>query len=220
MAVLARGLDYSHARPDPACIKRNGYDFVMRYVWTSYSPGAPGYPGKMLTRAEADRLKAAGLRIVSNFESWVGRPLDGFNAGVSDARVAVQNTINAGGPANAVIYFSVDFDATSTQLKGPVADYFLGAASAIGVSRVGAYGGYRTIGTLANSNLATWLWQTYAWSGGNWDPRSNIRQVRNGVLVCGGDTDINEQHTQLIGAWSESAPSTNRVFTDLDLNWS
>ena len=52
MAVLAKGLDYSSARPRPACIKRNGYSFVVRYVWTRYSPGGAGYPGKMLTRAE------------------------------------------------------------------------------------------------------------------------------------------------------------------------
>jgi hypothetical protein len=173
----------------------------------------------MLTRAEADKLKAAGIRIVSNFECWADRPLDGYSAGVADAKVAVKNTVNAGGPSNAVIYFSVDFDATSAQLRGPVADYFLGAISVIGINRVGVYGGYRTIGSLANQGLATWLWQTYAWSSGNWDPRANIRQVRNGVAVCGGDTDIDEQHTASIGAWGEMA-TTPQVFEDLDLTWS
>lgn len=223
MAVLAKGLDYSFARPDPVCLKNNGYTFVCRYVWTSYSPGSPGYPGKMLTKPEADKLKASGIRIVSNFESWVGRPLDGYDAGVSDARVAVQNTINAGGPASPVVYFSVDIDTRSlsaTQLSA-ISFYFEGAASVIGVAQVGAYGGYHIIKRLADRGLAQRFWQTYAWSGGQWDSRCHIRQVRNGVLVCGGDTDINEQHLPSIGAWGEVVTTPRpTLFTDLDLAWS
>ena len=221
MAVIAKGLDFSFARPDASCLARNGYSFVCRYVWTSYRPGDPSYPGKMLTKAEADRYKTAGLRIVSNFESWTGRPLDGYAAGVADAKTAVANTVAAGGPANAVIYFSVDIDTrslSSTQLS-TIANYFRGAASVVGLPRVGIYGGVHIVRLIANSGLAKWFWQTYAWSGGVWDSRAHIRQVRNGVLVCGGDTDINEQHLPLIGAWGEASAASNLVFRDLDLTW-
>lgn len=212
MAVYAKGVDYAFSRPDPTCLKNNGYSFVLRYVWSGQSPPS----AKLLQKAEADRLKAAGLKIVSNFESWENRSLDGYAAGQADARTAVANTVNAGGPANAVIYFSIDFDASSTQLAGPITQYFKGAASIVGLNRVGVYGGYQEVKHIADHGLAKWFWQTYAWSGGQWDSRVHIRQVRNGVTVCGGSLDINEAHSPVIGAWGEGS-STTQLFDDLDL---
>ncbi len=212
MAVVSRGVDYAFDHPTATCLRDNGYSFVLRYVWSGQTPPS----AKLLQRAEADRLKAAGLRIVSNFESWTGRPLEGYAAGQTDARTAVQNTINAGGPANPVVYFSIDIDASSTQLTGPIAQYFRGAISVIGVDRVGVYGGYQEVRSIFAQGLATWMWQTYAWSGGQWDSRAHIRQVRNGVSLCGGTVDINEAHSHLIGAWNESTVAAP-MFDNLDL---
>lgn len=211
MAVVAKGVDYAFSRPDISCLARNGYSFAMRYVWSGQSPPS----AKLLQKAEADRLKAAGIRIVSNFESWTDRALEGYAAGQSDARIAVSNTVAAGGPADAVIYFSIDFDASTTQLAGLITQYFRGAASIVGLNRVGVYGGYQEVKYIADNNLAKWFWQTYAWSGGNWDPRAHIRQVRNGVSLCGGTLDINEAHSSTIGAWNET--QRQLLFSDLDL---
>jgi hypothetical protein len=210
MAVLARGVDYVFSRPDVTCLRTNGYTFACRYVWSGQNPPS----AKLLQKAEADRLKAAGLRVVSNFESWTDRALDGYEAGRADARVAMANTMNAGGPANAVVYFSIDFNATASQLSGSVAAYFRGAVTELGLPRVGVYGGYRHVKYIHENWLASWVWQTYAWSGGLWYPQANIRQVRNGVTLCGGTLDLNEQHTPNIGAWGESS---DPMFSDLDL---
>lgn len=214
MAVVSRGYDTSTSRPDPLCMWGSGYRFVCRYVWTGEVPGSPG--SKIITKAEADKLKSIGFRVVSNFESWVGRPRDGYAAGQADARTAHANTLLAGGPTDAVIYFSVDFDATSAELSGPVAAYFRGAISVLGAHRVGVYGGIRTVRYLADQGLAKWLWQTYAWSAGQWDPRCHIRQVRNGLFGCGGSYDINEAHAANVGAWNETGVPAP-LFTDLDL---
>lgn len=211
MAVVSRGVDYAFSRPDITCLRNNGYSFACRYVWSGQVPPS----AKLLQKAEADRLKAAGFRIVSNFESWANRCLDGYAAGQADARVAVANTVAAGGPSSAVVYFSVDFDASGTQLTGAVAQYFRGACSILGVARVGVYGGYRSVKSIVDQGLAEWIWQTYAWSGGVWDHRANIRQVRNGVNLCGGDLDLNEAHSAQIGAWGERADLP--LIADLDL---
>jgi hypothetical protein len=159
----------------------------------------------MLTKGEADRLRAAGLDIVSNFESWTGRAREGFAAGVEDAIAAVGVTVAAGGPIRPVIYFSVDEDVSGAA----VAPYFKGIASVIGVAYTGAYGSYRVIKYLFDNCLMTYGWQTYAWSSGQWDSRAQIRQTKNGVQVCGGDTDIDEIHADRYGGWSEAEDDVN-----------
>ncbi len=34
---------------------------------------------------------------------------------------------------------------------------------------------------LFDGGKITWGWQTYAWSGGNWDSRAQVRQVQNDI---------------------------------------
>ncbi|MFI5542068.1 glycoside hydrolase domain-containing protein, partial [Nocardia sp. NPDC051900] len=62
---MTLGLDYAGGRPDPDAIKANGYRFVVRYL----SSGGPSLPGKQLLPWEADALRAAGIEIVSNWET-------------------------------------------------------------------------------------------------------------------------------------------------------
>jgi hypothetical protein len=98
------------------------------------------------------------------------------------------------------IYFSVDFDATSGQ-QSAINAYFDGVASVIGRSRTGAYGGYHVIRRLFDAGKIAWGWQTYAWSGGQWDSRAQLRQVLNGITVDGADCDRNEAHDVDFGQW-------------------
>jgi hypothetical protein len=81
-----------------------------------------------------------------------------------------------------VLYFAVDFELQSSE-AGTVASYFRCADRVVGVSRVGAYGGIQTVRVLFNSRLIRYGWQTYAWSGGQWDSRAQLQQYQNGSSV-------------------------------------
>ncbi|MDB4969956.1 MAG: hypothetical protein JWN44_5645 [Myxococcales bacterium] len=200
-AVTARkGVDYSFGRPSPSGLKSAGYSFAARYY--SYDNG--GSHGKILFAAEAKALLAAGVDIVSNWEYAADDALGGFNSGVADAKVANSQAAAAGAPANRPIYFSVDFDATPAQ-QGPINDYMDGVASVLGRNRTGAYGGYYVVKRLFDAGKITFGWQTYAWSGGQWDARAQLRQVQNGVNIAGGACDIDQSTADDFGQWGHSA---------------
>ncbi len=175
--VTATGVDYSWARPSPSGLKAGGYTFAARYL--SYDT-----TGKNLSKAEADALWAAGVDVVANWENSGTAALSGYAQGASDAKAADSQAAADGIPSGRPLYFSVDFDASPTD-QTAINAYFDGVASVIGVARTGAYGGYYVIQRLFNASKITWGWQTYAWSGGQWDSRAQLRQVQNGITAAG-----------------------------------
>ncbi|GIH03836.1 hypothetical protein Rhe02_19030 [Rhizocola hellebori] len=204
LAAVRRGIDYSWGRPRPSAIAAAGYSFVCRYVsWST--------TGKNLTRSEADALRAAGLDIVTNWEYEASEALGGYSAGVENATEANRQAIVCGMPSSRPIYFSVDWDASAAQ-QGTINAYFDGIASVIGRSRTGAYGGFNVIDRLFDAGKVTWGWQTYAWSGGNWDSRAELRQVQNGITVDGADCDRNEAHAADFGQWGGQPRGTASIY--------
>lgn len=187
-----KGVDYSWSRPDPKALKKAGVKFVCRYL--SYRTD-----GKNLTLDEARKLNAAGISIVSNWENSAGDLLGGYSAGVKHATEASKQHRKAGGPDTAPIYFSVDFDATSAQLR-TCYEYLRGAASVLGWDRVGVYGGYAAIKYMQSKGVK-YLWQTYAWSGGKWVSGVHIQQYKNNVNFAGGYVDHNRGMQSNIGQW-------------------
>jgi hypothetical protein len=98
-----------------------------------------------------------------------------------------------------------------------IADYYLGVASVIGLGRTGAYGGYNTIKYLFDAGVIRWGWQTYAWSAGQWDSRAQLRQVQNGVLIGGVDSDLDESMTGDFGQWGAGGTTmTNLGYSEQD----
>src|SRR5215813_242803 len=176
------GVDYAWARPSPSSLHAQGFTFACRYL--SYDTS-----GKNLSHGEAQALIAAGIDVVSNWEWNATDALAGHARGVEHARVAEQQALSFGAPASRPIYFSVDFDATPGE-QGAIDAYFDGVASVIGRDRTGAYGGYWVIKRLFDAGRISWGWQTYAWSGGLWDPRAHLRQIQNGI--AGGSLDKDE----------------------------
>ena len=160
MTVTALGVDYSWGRPDLAALAKAGKAFVCRYLSRDGS-------GKNLTAAEAAKLSAAGLSIVVVWEDGKDRALAGRAAGARDAREAARQAEVCGMPGGRPIYFAVDFDATAGQLPEVLA-YLDGAASVLGRGRVGVYGGIRTVAAALDGGHAALAWQTYAWSGGQY----------------------------------------------------
>lgn len=206
--MAQRGYDYAWSRPSFAALAALGTVAVGRYV--SDDTG-----NKNITLAEAQAAAAHGIRIWTNFEYAAGGFLLGHGQGVHDANLGNRIHLGAGGPATAPIYFSGDKDvrdyapdlpndddpAHARAKLGPAAGYWDAVVGEIGLDRSGAYGGYWLIKRLFAANLIKWGWQTYAWSGGLWHPRAQIRQVANGVGdVPGADMDRDEIWAEC-GAW-------------------
>jgi hypothetical protein len=192
-SLVTIGLDFAWDKPGPSAMKAAGYNFACRYL--SYNT-----TGKNLTLAEANSLIAAGVDIVCNWEYSASEALDGYSKGVSNATEAQKQALACGMPADRPIYFSVDFDATSAQ-QTAINNYFDGIASVLGRGRTGAYGGYYVIKRLFDAAKISWGWQTYAWSGGLWDSRAQLRQVKNGITVDGADCDKDEAWAADYGQW-------------------
>lgn len=183
------GVDYAWApHPSPAALRAAGKRFAARYSSTD--------PSKDLTPDEAAALAAAGIWSVLVRESTAKRAAAGRAAGAADARAALRTADAAGMPGSRPIYFAVDFDAEPLA----VVPYFQGVASVIGVARTGVYGGYRVVKYLLDHGLATWAWQTTAWSAGQWDPRANIRQGGT-TRIGGADCDLDTALTSDYGQW-------------------
>jgi Domain of unknown function (DUF1906) len=188
------GVDYSWARPSPAGLAAQGFTFAARYL--SYDTS-----GKNLSAGEASALNAAGLDVVSNWEAGSEDALGGYATGVEEAKAAESQALADGMPAGRPIYFSVDFDATPAQ-QAALDDYMDGVASVIGRERTGAYGGYYVIERLFDQGKIAWGWQTYAWSGGQWDSRAQLRQIQNGI--DGGQLDKDEALVADFGQWTSN----------------
>jgi len=192
------GCDYSFARPTPSSLTSMGYQFAARYL--SGDPGS----GKDITAAEATSLKGGGLDVVLVWESTGTDATNGYNQGVSDATAAASEATTVGEPGARPIYFAIDFEATSSD-SASINAYFQGVASVIGLSRTGVYGGYYIVNELFNAGLITFGWQTYAWSGGSWDSRAQLRQTQNGV--DNDELDADEGMVADFGQWGPNAPA-------------
>jgi hypothetical protein len=190
---VAKGCDYSWERPTMSGLVAAGVTFAVRYV-------SHDTTGKNLTKGEADALRGSGIDVVTNWEYATDAALRGRSQGVSDAANAINMHVALGGPTDACIYFSVDFDAQDSDMR-QVAAYIDGAASVIGYERTGVYGGYRVIANLAATNRCKYFWQTSAWSGGRWHPAAQLRQTDYHVPVGGSYIDIDMSMSDDFGAW-------------------
>jgi hypothetical protein len=197
----ASGIDYAWSHPPVSSVRAAGYTFAARYL--SYDT-----TGKNLSAAEARALWADGVDVVVVWEQTADASLDGYAQGVSDASAANGQANADGIPAGRPIYFAVDFDATPGD-QAAINSYFDGVASVIGRARTGVYGGYYVVSRSFDAGKVAWGWQTYAWSGGLWDSRAQLRQVQNaisvgGVADCcdrdqGAATDFGQWHAQTVG---------------------
>ncbi len=66
------------------------------------------------------------------------------------------------------------------------------ATNRSGLKRVGVYGGLATMQEIMNARLASYAWQSLAWSDTPpvWDHRADIQQTRNDISVGGCDCDL------------------------------
>jgi hypothetical protein len=183
------GIDYSFARPDPAMLASRGVKLVGRYLWPSK------YNTKGITKTELDALHAQGIQVFFIYEEDGKELRGGFAAGVRVAQAA-DAELKLLGLENYPIYFNVDYDAGVDDMP-PTLDALEGIASVIGIERTGLYAGYNVIRQALDAGKIRWAFQTYAWSGGKWDPRAQLQQWSNGQW--GGSVDFTRAMTQEYG---------------------
>ena len=185
------GVDYAWTHPDPAALAAAGYRFACRYLSRD--------PSKNLTLAEAQALAQHGIAVVANWEYGAQDMLRGRAGGVADAQLALAQATAAGMPAGRPVYFSADWDVTPAQ-ESAVSAYLAGVDSVLGVARTGEYAGFYPVKIARDSGLTAWSWQTSGWSGGQWDPRDQIRQTGS-ATVGGVQVDVNEAMVADYGQW-------------------
>ena len=121
----------------------NGYKYVGRYLTGSAGSGTSAF-SKALTQDEVQIIFDASLNLFLIYED--GNPTVNYftgRQGVQDAQNAVEAAHTLGIPDNAIIYFAVDYDATSDDIPS-ILQYFSavnGYFTIIAVNyRVGIYG--------------------------------------------------------------------------------
>jgi hypothetical protein len=214
------GVDCSDTIVSPAALKAAGKHFACRYLSTTGNP-------KNLHAAEATGLHSAGLEVVSVFETTANRALGDstqspHDAGIEDARSAAAQPHALGAPADVPIYFAVDFDMQALQFNA-VRSYFEGAVSVLGHDRVGGYGGLALMELLSQHSTCKYLWQTLAWSQGQWHKAAQLQQYENGQTVAGLSVDLDRAMAADYGQWHRPAPKRvwpkpdhwNLAYTDI-----
>lgn len=176
--MTVEGVDYSWARPGGATLAAAGKRFAVRYLYSD------GQGGKGLDASELADLTGHDVEVPVVYESYAGRAKEGKAAGQADAKTAQAALLAVGLPSGMPIYFAVDYDAPESD-QGVIDDYLRGAADVLGAGRIGVYGGYWVVKRCFENKTAVWLWQTYAWSGGNVHPEAHLYQYRNGQDLNG-----------------------------------
>jgi len=191
---MSFGVDY--AQVASAAAIRAFVDHDVKFACRYYSRSS----WKNLTPAEARALAAAGLWIVTVWETAADRALAGHAAGADDAAEALAQAKACGQPSDRPIYFAVDFDASAGQ-QAAINTYLDGCASVLGRQRVGIYGGYGPVSRAMQGGHAEWGWQTYAWSGGRWYGPAELQQYSNDHVIGGIGLDYDRSTADDFGQW-------------------
>lgn len=182
--------------PSPAAVGRG--HFVAQYL-------------KNLTRAQVDAYHAAGVHVVLVWETTGQRSLSGYAAGVLDGKAALAAMILLGAPPTVACYFAEDdFNVTAAQAPTVVA-YMRGVASVLGRARTGFYGGLLAVRAVQAAGITAYEWQTYAWSGGQWAPSTELQQYLNGQTLAGTGVDYDRATVPAYGAWLAPTPVSSVV---------
>ncbi len=164
-----------------------GMEFVCRYLVPER------YAWKRLTRREAELISAAGMRIISVFETSAGRASGGGAAGRADGAAAYREAQLINQPAGAAIYFAVDYDAQPAD-HDAIEAYLRAAEEQIPGYAIGVYGSYSVVEEMARRGAAWHFWQTYAWSRGRRSRAANVYQHKNDISMAGIGVDLNESY--------------------------
>lgn len=158
--------------------------FVGRYYRDPDSALPP------LSRAEARRLSALGIKIVAVYEYHTPEPAHfTYQGGYNDAVTAYGEARGIGQPAGSAIYFAVDFHAKQDDLAA-ILDYFRGVHSGLAAAggdaayAIGVYGSGLVCDAVRRAGLARYSWLS---NSINWDEASTYDDwnIMQGASVPG-----------------------------------
>lgn len=151
---VAKGCDTATKLNDVtiATLKNNGYEYVGRYLTK-----VEGMMDKDLTREEADKILAAGLKIIPIYQTTADvQSYFTAEQGKIDATKANEAALNLGIPAGSTIYYAVDGDFYGDY----IIQYFQGINNELKVLgsqyKVGIYAPRRICRKIASVKLATY----------------------------------------------------------------
>ena len=166
-----------------AAIRAEGYAFAGRYLVPSGL--------KALTKAEAEAITGAGLRLRTVWETAANRAKGGAAAGAPDGMNARRCAQDIGMPEGGTIYFAVDFDAQAGDMD-VIEAYLRAARENTGPYEIGVYGSYGVVEEMARRKACKDFWQCVAWSYGKKSEFLNVYQSLFNQQAAGVDVDINE----------------------------
>lgn len=164
-----------------------GYKFAARYLVPAT------YTWKRLTLTEAQAITAAGMQIISVFETTADRAKGGAASGQADGAAALKEAQAIAQTAGSAIYFAVDYDAQPADYNA-IEAYLKAAASQIAGYEAGVYASYAVIEEMYKRGACKHFWQTYAWSQGKQSSHANVYQYKNGASVAGVSVDLNRSY--------------------------
>jgi len=216
--ALGDGVDLSQHIRDGAAMAattlpggKRKIEFVVRYT----SVDTVNNPQKQCTSGDISTCRANGLALVLVHEEGSEAARGSYAAGQADAQQAIDFCRAHGMPANVVVHCAIDFNADGPE----IAAYVRGFGDKLGRGRRAAYGGLKPIRYLFDHDLIDFGWQTYAWSGGVWDPRITAAQWSNDHIVADNNVDYDSACALDYGQLGPNWTSTDRdvVMAEVDL---
>lgn len=185
------------------CLKSKDVTTIIRYYNFRNSTQLPE---KRLLLPEAQAIAASGRKIAVVFQQGQNSAADfsdekGFKAGL---RAFTYARDDIGQPTGSGIYFSVDFDASSSEINQKVVPYFNGVIRAFNQEsagepsyRIGVYGSGLTSSKLTDKGLIelTWLAMSRGFRGTREALEAgefHLNQIPPEKVLCGLDVDFNE----------------------------
>lgn len=155
-------------------IAEDGFSFVGRYL----APESGETAWKVLKKAEAQKLCAAGLRLLAVWETTADRFRGGAKAGQEDGARAYALAKKLEIPKEAILYFAVDYDARTTADHLQLQAYLTAAREQTGEYRIGVYGSYNVVNMTRYNDAVFGFWQCVAWSYGNVSSCADVYQSK------------------------------------------
>lgn len=201
-------------------LKQAGYSFVCRYYCSN---DAKISWKNCLSAQEATDITNAGLGIVAVYEDGGRKPeYFNYNQGKSDCLNAINLAKAVGQATGTPIYFAVDYDISINNDFTGIDAYFNAVKDQMNDSsnpwKIGVYGSNAVVTHVGNKlGQGTYLWQTYAWSGGEKNQNYNVYQYSNDVKECGISIDKdmgNSSNGYDVGAFTVDCNLNNDVKKD------
>lgn len=186
---MIRGIDTATRLTAAKCkeLKAAGIEFVGRYL----VPTVDYLEWKALTKAEAEAITGAGLKLLTIWETAASRAKGGAAAGGADGIQALKCARDINMPTNGIIYFAVDFEAQAADMDA-IEAYLLAARLRTAEYDIGVYGSYSVVEEMAKRKACSCFWQCVGWSNGQKSPALNVYQSMWSHPFCGISVDDNE----------------------------